>query len=197
MHKSQTWWLSYPGELLLLPLLLGGDSHCEAPPTPAPSGSTSPSPAPPNTSSASILIVVKKVGVGTGGVAMAAEVEWLTVDSSIFIGWSFVLLFELCQLEVESWLARRSFSLKELSRNGKSVSSSLESLCHLLSWLSPPGWFLRGSSFVCSVDQKCKYSMYMNIVLLHNNHGYITKMIVHIPAAASISSCGSGAKIEH
>ena len=36
-------------------------------------------------------------------------------------------LLELCQLEVESWLALRSFSLRELSRNGKRVSSSLDS----------------------------------------------------------------------
>ena len=33
----------------------------------------------------------------------------------------------ICQLEVESWLGRRSFSLKELSKNGNRVSSSLES----------------------------------------------------------------------
>ena len=110
-------------------MLLGGESHCVAPPTPAPSDSASPSPAPPKTSSASILIVERKVGVGTGGVAMEPAVVCVTLERSMLIGRSFVSLLELCQLDVESWLALRSFSLmlRELSRKGKRVSSSLES----------------------------------------------------------------------
>ena len=119
-------------------LALGGESHCEAPPTPVVPGSASPSPVPPRTSSPSMLIGARKVGVGTVGVAMAPWVATVvrpcvTLARSMLIGWSFVSLFELCQLEVESWLGRRSFSLKELSRNGSRVSSSLESKSE--SWL--------------------------------------------------------------
>ena len=125
---------TYSAELLLLLVLLalGGESHLEAPPTPVVPGSASSSPAPPRTSSPSMLIGPRKVGVGTVGVAMAPWVvavacPCVTLARSMLIGWSFVSLLELCQLEVESWLGRRSFSLKELSRNGSRVSSSLES----------------------------------------------------------------------